>query len=258
MNVSFRPISPVNNNTISPVNSNIPDHTFGRTERFIDKCSLRKSQTTKELSKNSTIGPGTYDLRLNSTSSQSPIFPYEKLNGPKMCHQQLLPEYKSHSPPPGTYEIQRFPSPLFQTISNQTDNNKNTYSFNNKSRNQPLGSSTCNGESKFYNESKWDDKLRSFSPNPLTYDVKNEWKNSNSPFSIADSRVSSPLTRNSNHSKPWNDYKINHHHIKTESSSSSSSLSQINSNKNKINKKELLEKQKEISEVIKLPKVFYL
>lgn len=46
--MSFRPISP-----------QIPDNSFGRTERFIDKCSVRLSPTTKELKQNSTLGPGT-------------------------------------------------------------------------------------------------------------------------------------------------------------------------------------------------------
>lgn len=187
-----------------------------------------------------------------SSTCRSPIYPYEKLSGPKMCHQAILPEIKNQSPPPGTYEIQRFPSLIFQTTSNQV-NNKNTYSFNNKSRSQPLGSSTCNGESKFYIESKWEGKIRSFSPSPLTYDKKNEWeKNRNSPTSITD-RVSSPIPKTSdhtNHTRPWNDYKT---HIKTQSS-----LSHHHKNMCIDKKKELIEKQNEVNEVYNLPRVTHM
>ena len=241
---SFRPISPLQSL------SNVPNHTMGgRTERFED---------TKEIKLNSALGPGSYDLRLVSyerRSSRSPIYPYEMVSSPKMYHQtlpsSLIPI--AQAPPVGTYEIQRWGSPsIVPPAYSQSD--KNTYSFNNKSRQQALGSSTCHGESKFFNESKWDIKCKDFSPGPGSYDVSSSsvWSKRNSPTSVTD-RVSSPIPRNTNHSKPWNDYKQQQQQQQV-----SSLLNSPKTTIRKMSKSEMLEIQDEIDSVKRLPIITYL
>ena len=239
---SFRPIS--------PSYSNVPNHTMGGIrERF---------EETKDLKINSALGPGSYDLRLVSyerKSSRSPIYPYERCSSPKMYHQtlpsSLIPI--AQAPPVGTYEIQRWGSPSI--IPPNYGSDKNTYSFNNKSRQQALGSSTCHGESKFFNESKWDVKCRDFSPGPGSYDVSTNsiWSKRNSPTSVTE-RVSSPLPRTINNSKPWNDYK---HQLQQQQQQVSSPL---NSPKTTIrkSKSELLQIQDDIDSVKRLPVITYL
>lgn len=248
---TFRPISP------TTIPGSIPNHTFGGTiDRFADK----KDQKIRQYGP----GPMSYDTRLLSyerSSSRSPIYPYERVSSPKM-YKETLPSTlipKAQAPPVGTYEIQRFGSPA--NVPSPYLSDKNTSSFTNKSRLQALGSSTCHGESKFFNESKWDEKFRSYSPGPGSYDVSPTWTkrkslltSSSSPTSIT-GILSSPIPKSSaSNSKPWNDYKQ-----QQEKQQHVSLLdSPKTTNFKKISKSESLEIKSEIESVKRLPKIYYL
>lgn len=247
--MTFRPISPT---ITTGRTTTIPDHTFGGTRERFEENKISKLNSFAP-------SPATYDIRLNSyerNSSRSAIYPYERCSSPKMYHQilpsSLISKTQANSVGPGNYEIQRWGSP--STIPPAYLSSKNTSSFTNISREQGLGSSTCRGESKFYNESKWEEKLRSYSPGPGSYDVSSiSWKRKSpitSPTSVTD-RVSSPILRNSNSNKPWNEYK------QQQQQEDSATVDAPGSNR-KMSKTELIEKQQEIASVKRLPNIILI
>ena len=262
MNTSFRPISPTTIQ-LSNIPGSIPDHTFGgTTDRFGND---KKDKKIRQYGP----GPVSYDTRLMSyerTSSRSPIYPYERVSSPKM-YKETLPSTlipKAQAPPIGTYEIQRWGSPA--NVPSPYLSDKNTSSFTNKSRLQALGSSTCHGESKFFNESKWDEKFRAYSPGPGSYDVSPTWTkrkslstSSSSPTSIT-GRLSSPIPKSNSKIKPWNDYKKNNNMTQQQEKQQHDSLldSPKITNFKKISKSESLEIKSEIESVKRLPKIYYL
>jgi len=251
---TFRPISPTTIQ-LSSIPGSIPNHTIGGT---LDRFAESKDQKIKSVSP----GPNTYDIRLLSyerSSSRSPIYPYETVSSPKM-YKETLPSTlipKAQAPPVGTYEIQRWGSP--SNVPSPYLSDKNTSSFTNKSRLQALGSSTCHGESKFFNESKWDEKFRAYSPGPGSYDVSPTWTkrkslstSSSSPTSIT-GRLSSPIPKSSSNSKPWNDYKQ-----QQEKQQHNSLLDSPKTTNLRKTKSELLEIKSEIESVKRLPNIYYL